>query len=63
MNVNLYSFKKSSSLHYSVAIVINKINPKYILCTDCSDCIKNKYQGTRVIYNVISIIFALHILV
>ena len=54
-----------SRVHYITVlpIVINKINPKYILCTDCSDYIKNKYQGTRVIYNVISIIFALHLLV
>ena len=44
-------------------IALNKISPKYILSTDCSDYIKKKYKGTRVIYNVISIIFALHILV
>ena len=61
----LTCIRLKSPVHYITVlpIVINKINPKYILCTDCSDYIKNKYQGTRAICNVISIIFALHLLV
>ena len=68
MQRNLYSFKSWNIVELTILQCCPLLELKLtenILCAhaDCSDYIRKKYKGTRVTYNVISNIFALHILV